>query len=249
MDKFYYGDARIRALEARLVSPPQLERMAAAPDFETAFNILSETPYTENLSKLKHPFDFEELFVLEEKMLKKLMDKLAPGDETIRALTEKDYSFLKRSSSPLIGDLAKHKLDLLNLKTLLRVKSTAKDKAFLAESITDTGFIDKGTLLSLYDKGIQEIISRLNFTVYFPEITEGPDAIDQYGSFQLVEKQADDFIVDKFRKAKYINSGVEPLVGFYMAKQAEIKTLRFIFVCKQSYVGSEQIKERIRVLY
>lgn len=249
MDKFYYGVARARALEARLVSPPQLERMAAAPDFETAFNILSETPYAENLPKLKHPFDFEELFVLEEKTLKELMGILAPGNETIDALMENNYLFLKQSSSLLIRDLANHKIDLLNLKTLLRLRSAAKDKVFLAESIKATGFIDKGTLLSLYDKGIQEIVSRLNFTAYFPEITEGLDAIDQYGSFQLIEKQADDFIVDKFRRAKYINSGVEPLVGFYMAKQAEIKTLRFIFISKQNYVESEQIKERLRVIY
>lgn len=249
MDKFYYGAARIRVLEARLVSPPQLERMAAAPDFETAFNILSETPYAEILPKLKHPFDFEELFVLEEKTLKELMEKLAPGNEIINALVEKDYSFLKRSSSPLIRDLANHKIDLMNLKNLLRVRSAAKDKAFLAESITDTGFIDKETLLSLYDKGIQEVISRLNFTTYFPEINEGLNAIDQYGSFHLIEKQADDFIIDKFRKAKYVNSGAEPLVGFYLAKQAEIKTLRFIFICKQNYVESGQIKARTRVSY
>ncbi len=206
MDKFYYGVARTRALEARLVSPPQLERMAAAPDFETAFNILSETPYAEILPKLKHPFDFEELFVLEEDALKELMDKLAPGNEIVNALMEKNYSLLKQSSSPLVRQMADYKIKLENIRTRLR-------------------------------KG-EKPAPGIEF-----------DFLDLSLPIHLIEKEIDDFIVDKFRKAKYVNSGVEPLVGFYMAKQAEIKTLRFIFISKQNYVESEQVKERLRVIY
>ncbi|MEA3493377.1 MAG: V-type ATPase subunit [Candidatus Margulisiibacteriota bacterium] len=206
MDKFYYGVARIRALEARLVTPPQLERMAVADDFETAFNILSETPYAETLPKLKHPFDFEELFELEKKALVKLMNKLAPGNEIIQALVEDNYSALKNASSPLIRQMANNKIGLEKVRTSLR-------------------------------KG-EKPMPGMEF-----------DFLDLSLPIHLIEKEIDNFIVEKFRKAKYVNSGVEPLVGFYMAKQAEIKTLRFMFICKQNYVKNEQIKERLRVSY
>jgi vacuolar-type H+-ATPase subunit C/Vma6 len=206
MEKYYYGVGRIRALEARFASPLQLERMAAAPDFESAFNVLNETPYSEILPKLKHPFDFEELFEIERKSLEQLLRKLAPKDEIIQAVIEDNYSILRNASSPLIRQMAYYKIELEKIRRELRKGGTPKPSM-------DFNFID----LSL--------------------------------PIHLIEKKIDDFIIDKFRKAKYINSGVEPLVGFYLAKKAEIKTLRFILICKQNFIETEQVKERLRVSY
>ena len=65
MNAYHYGAGRVRALEAKILSPTQLSRMAAASDFEKAFAVLSETTYAEKLPRLKHPFDFEVLCKLE----------------------------------------------------------------------------------------------------------------------------------------------------------------------------------------
>ena len=100
MDEHYYGVGRIRTLETRLLTPGQTERMANAYDFEAAFGVLSETIYAEILPRLKSPFDFEDLCQLELVSLKNLMDRLAPENETVKALFRK--------------------YDHLNLKILLR---------------------------------------------------------------------------------------------------------------------------------
>jgi vacuolar-type H+-ATPase subunit C/Vma6 len=206
MEKYYYGVGRARALEARFVTPLQLERMAAATDFESAFNVLNETPYAEILPKLKHPFDFEELFDLERKSLKELLKKLAPKDEIIQAVIEDNFSILLNTSSPLIRQMANSRIELEKIRTQLRKGETPKPSI-------EFDFLD----LSL--------------------------------PIHLIEKEIDDYIIDKFRKAKYVNSGVEPLVGLYLAKEAEIKTLRFILICKKNYVETRQIKGRLRVSY
>jgi len=206
MEKYYYGAGRIRALEARFASPIQLERMAAAPDFESAFNVLNETPYAEILPRLRHPFDFEEMFEIGRAELEKLMQKLAPKDEIIQAIIEENYPFLFKASSPLIRKLAHFKIEFEKIRTQLRRGETPKPSI------------------------------EFNF-------------LDLSQPLHLIEKAMDDYIIDKFRKAKYVNSGVEPLVGFYLAKKAEIKALRFILICKQNYVGTQQIKERLRVTY
>ncbi|MFH1576219.1 MAG: V-type ATPase subunit [Candidatus Margulisiibacteriota bacterium] len=330
MNEFYYGAGRVRSLEARLLTTAQLERMAAAADFSGAFSVLSETPYAENLPKLKRPFDFEELLELETLSLKQLLDRLAPENIILTALFRKyDYLNLKiqirgyfgqaekfqlfsragtigfdnlrlyvfegineindneivavidtakssykkqhdpqlldmildkhyfaylkmacnLSPSPLIKNLANHQIDLINIKALVRARQLKKDKKFLQAVLLEPGLIGQDTLLDQLDKNLEDIGSRLSFTPYFPAIASGWSQLAENGSVFLLEKLMDDFIIEQFRKAKYLNSGLEPLVGFFLAKEAEIKTLRFILVSKNNYVGSEQIKARLRVNY
>lgn len=313
-----------------MLTSAQMARMAAAADFESAFAVLSETPYAENLSKLKPAFDFEDLVTLELISLKHLMDYLAPENEIIQALFRKYdylnlkillrsffsrgkelehyskagtisfeklklyvfesikeiddkeiieainlakslyeqtkdpqsidsfldkhyYSYLKQalnsSPSQLIKEMVDHQIDTTNIRILLRAQELKKDKKFLEAALLGPGSIDKGLLLELYDKNAQDIIARLNFTPYFPYIAEGIEYFTKNKSFHLLEKLMDDYVIEQFRKAKYLSSGVEPLVGFYLAKEAEIKTLRFVLICKKNRVGSEQIKERLRISY
>jgi V/A-type H+-transporting ATPase subunit C len=339
MDEYHYGVGRIRSLEARMLTPSQLARMAAAADFEESFGVLSETTYSDNLPKLKEPFDFEELCELELLSLKELMDHLAlnhrdsglaPGSEILNALFRKyDYLNLKilirsyfsqkkeielparagtvgfdnlrlyvfegmdevdnqeileaidaakssyeqnrdplrldiildkhyfsrlkqrvgASPSPLIQNLVDHQIDLNNIKTVLRAQELKKDKEFLGTVLLDPGLIDKDILVDLHDKNPQDIILRLSFTPYFPGIAEGIEYYAKNRSFYLLEKLMDNYVIDQFRKAKYISSGIEPLVGFCLAKESEVKTLRFILISKKNYIESEQIKERLRASY
>ncbi len=86
----------MRALEARMVTVAQLQRMTAAADFEAAFSILSETPYADYMAHLRSGFDFEDLLDKERAALKDLMDHLAPGNEIMAALFKKyEYQALK----------------------------------------------------------------------------------------------------------------------------------------------------------
>ncbi|OGC25025.1 hypothetical protein A2291_01760 [candidate division WOR-1 bacterium RIFOXYB2_FULL_42_35] len=257
MEKYYYGTGRTRALEAHLLSPEQLARMSAAGDFAAALAVLSETPYTENLAKLKKSFDFEELCELEQLSLADLLLKLSLGHEFIKALLKKpdrDYydNLLKLSqtiSSPLINRMVKQQLDLINIKTLLRSKELEQSKTEFKPLLLNPGFIDQDRLLKLYDQTLEEIVTKLSFTPYFPSLSDGFKYYKENRSFHLLEKLMANFILQQFKTAKYLGSGLEPLVGFYLAKEAEIKTVRFILICKKNQVPNERIKERLRVSY
>jgi V/A-type H+-transporting ATPase subunit C len=317
-------------LEARLITLAQVARLAAAADFSEAFSVLSETPYSDNLPKLKKPFDFEELCELEYLSLKTLLDRLAPAHEIIAALFKKyDYLNLKillrsylsgtkeigsfakagtiafenlklyvfegikeiadqgiieavdtakeayertqdpqaldlvldkhyfaalkqvcaSSPSPLINELADHWIDLNNIKTLLRAQALNRDKKFLQAALLEPGAIDQDILLDLHDKTPEDIISRLSFTRYFPALATGIEHYAKERSFGLLEKLMDNYIIGQFKKAKYLSSGLEPLVGYYLAKVQEISMLRFILISKKNYIGSDLIKERLRASY
>jgi len=237
MQSYHYAIGRIRALEVRLLSSSQIMRMEAAPNFESAFNLLSETAYAEHLGSLKHPFDFEELCELEMEAVKALMRQLAP--EALKLAR-------RASHSPLVKSLINAKSDLFNLRSLLRFQALGREKASFAAFLRETGLIDRETLLSLYDKKAREMIPRLNHTPYFPGLAEGFEQYANNGSFTLLEKQMDDLILKGFHRAKYLAAGIEPLIGYYLAKESEVKTIRFILVAKKCRLHTERIKERIR---
>ncbi|MFH1826101.1 MAG: V-type ATPase subunit [bacterium] len=234
MAEYNYGAGQVRALEAKMLTAAQLERMAQAADFAAAIAVLQETVYAENFSRIQQAFDFEELVKLELASLKNLMGRLVPEEA------------LFNEQSPLIKNILTAKRDLANIKNLLRTQALKKP---LKEHLTEPGTIGHDILLALQDRSIEDIISRLSFTVYFPFITPGLEHFQKHKSFSLLEKLMDDFVMGLVRQAKYLSSGLEPLVGFYLAKLLEIETLRFILICKKNHVDTEQIKKRVRLSY
>ena len=253
-NSYQYGIGRVRALEAYLMTKQQIERMAGSESFEATFAVLSETPYAETLPRLKTAFDFEELVKLEFIALEDLLLKLSFNHPVIASLfakriyttspfeVDKQYfanlrKACKTTQSPLIKNFIKHMIDSVNLKNLLRSRS--KEELFSA--FIPGGLLDRDLILSLSGKSLDEIISRLEFSPYFPAIKV---------SFpHLFERQLDNFMINEFKRAKYLASGLDPLVGFFLAKENELKTIRFILICKKNSVVSKEINERVRINY
>jgi V/A-type H+-transporting ATPase subunit C len=63
------------------------------------------------------------------------------------------------------------------------------------------------------------------------------------------DRLADDFVLDYVRGAKLISIGIEPLVGYMMAKENEVKIVRIILAGKLAGLSSETIRKRLRQSY
>ncbi|OGC05194.1 hypothetical protein A2276_04565 [candidate division WOR-1 bacterium RIFOXYA12_FULL_43_27] len=252
-EQYHYGVGRVRSLEARLLTSAQLERMSQAESFEAALAVLAETPYSETLTELKQAFDPEELYQLEWMKLKKLLRGLSLGHPFIAALLNKPagsdtkleqeyYGRLKKAGratgSALIYNWILFRIDLINLKTLLRLREQKKEKEAFLKSMLEPGSIDRETLLGLFDKSEAELAAQLAYTNYAPDITKA-----------LASRKLDDFCVGRLKRAKYLNSGLEPLVGFYLAKESELRAIRFLLIGKKNFIGSEDLSSRIGTVY
>ena len=91
-----YAVGRLRALEARMLNESQVTRMVEASDLQSAFQVLSETPYAEKIDRLPPPFDFEDLLKQGLISVQRLLDALAPRDEILDIIFKKyDYHNLK----------------------------------------------------------------------------------------------------------------------------------------------------------
>jgi V/A-type H+-transporting ATPase subunit C len=55
--------------------------------------------------------------------------------------------------------------------------------------------------------------------------------------------------MDFIKKAKQVSFGVEPLIGYIIAKETEIKIIRIIMVGKLNNIAPNIIRERLRDAY
>lgn len=234
MVKFAYAVGRIRAIEARMLDTGHILRMADAAGFESAFNILTDTHYSEKIDKLERAFDFETLFKLELEHTRELLLELAPQNELIEII------------------FAKYEPDLDDTHYLTRLGQAALKHDLPLFTKYARGFIALTTIKNkaLKEKlDIEEMIDRYLYSDYGTAVKPGFEEFKKSGSLHVLEREIDNTLMEVIRRAKYLVFGIEPLLGYAIAKEIEVKNLRMIMVLKLMQVKTEYIKERIRNSY
>ncbi|MFH1387634.1 MAG: V-type ATPase subunit [bacterium] len=235
MVEFTYAVGRIRALEAQLLDESQIIRLVDAKDFETAFLVLRENAnYAEKIDRLPDSFDLEALLENELLWTKSLLADLAPGNKFLTVLWKKydpsltlnEYlAILKKSLGqecpPLFTKYVRGYIILHQLRTDIL-----------------NGQADLNTAQNKY-----------KYTDYDRVISVGLEQYKKTGSLFALEREIDDHLTDAVKKARYCSFGIEPLIGFLIAKEMEIKILRLILVAKKMQVKTDKIKERLRHSY
>ncbi|RKZ02248.1 MAG: hypothetical protein DRQ10_00360 [Candidatus Hydrothermota bacterium] len=147
-------------------------------------------------------------------------------------------------SSVFLKFYRKAEIDLINFKTLVRVK------AFSHADISRVYFVEGGTIsVGEYRRALSDSLEsiphRFFTTPYYKILEDGINFYKRTKSFSRLEKLFDDFLVEILRLTRYIDLGPEPLIAYLFAKFNEIKVLRMIFVGKLNRISKEKIKERL----
>lgn len=146
-------------------------------------------------------------------------------------------------------DYIKSSIDLTNIRTLIRVKMQDKPLNFLKIVLLEGGDLKVDTLINLYNDSFENIISKLSSTKYKNVVKEGLEEFLSNGKLTLFEKLFEDYLMSLIKNAKYVHFGAEPLFGYILAKETEIKIIRSIMVAKLNNVQSSVIRERLRDIY
>ncbi len=128
-----------------------------------------------------------------------------------------------------------------NIKIALRAAHTKKSQDFLEKSLCSCASLSKKDLLAACAQG--NIEGFLRETTYRGAL----DALAQ--SNAAFEKYCDDALLDFASSAKWKSFGVEPVIAFYLAREAEVKSLRILISCKRIGVPAQEIRKRVRQLY
>ncbi|MBU2617563.1 MAG: V-type ATP synthase subunit C [Euryarchaeota archaeon] len=143
-------------------------------------------------------------------------------------------------------ELLRMYIDMANIKMLVRAKKLGKSKGLLSFALLENGSLLKDDLLRMYDKSSDAMIDELRRSKYGEIIAEGGE---YYENLLGLEKLFDDMIMEHVKKAKYVTFGLEPLVGYIIAKENEAKLIRTILTGKLNKIPDGRIKEMVREVY
>ena len=148
-----------------------------------------------------------------------------------------------------IDNLVKAMIDSTNIRTLLRIKKQKKGRDFASEVIVDGGAIESSKLIALLNESPENIMSKLQSTIYSDLVKEGFEGYIETESESLLEKLSYNYIMDLMKDSKLVTFGPEKILSYIYAKETEIKIIRIIMVGKLNNIAEEVIRERLRDIY
>ncbi|MCD5390905.1 V-type ATP synthase subunit C [candidate division NPL-UPA2 bacterium] len=208
----------------------------------------------EKLRKIMEGEDYSEL----PDELRTAVDKSEKGfEETgdpqmIDIILDKEmYSlFHERSSgNPFLKEYFQISADLTNIRIFLRVRALRKERDFFEEVFLEGGKLELSFFLRLYGEPIDNFASALSPTAYGQLVSQGIKYWKENGSWSKLERLSDNHILNFLGRAKHIVFGLEPLIGYLLARENEIKMLRMIMVGKLNKLEGELIRSNLRDTY
>ena len=152
----------------------------------------------------------------------------------------------ERTKVPLMQELMRYLVFYADVKTALRAARTHKDKAFLDLAVCGVPGTDTQGLKRAAAGGMEELTAFLEQKDCLGS-RKAMEQLDQSPS--AFEKWVDDGLLDIARRGKRVTMGPEPLIGYLMAKEAEIKTMHILLSGLRAGQEEESIRERLRELY
>ena len=200
--------------------------------------------------------DFRDIDSIVADALKIISDQMVeePNPQLIdlmldKCLYELMYKLAKQSKSNFLIDFISAQIDIVNLRTFFRIRVMGFGRDYLAKVIFPNGKLDLDFYGRYFEEPLETIADKLWATDYHKAIQEGLESYVKTKSFTKLERLTDDFMLDIAKKGKYVAFGIEPLVGYLMAKENEVKIIRIIMVGKINSIPNDIIRERLRDVY
>ena len=160
-----------------------------------------------------------------------------------KAALEAIYEAGKRSGEPIIEDYADTTVAIADIKIAVRSQKTGKSADFMRSAMAECAGVNVEQLIRAALAGADEIAQYLEGTSY----AGGAEALRESPS--AFERWCDNRMIETLKPQKYETFSVGPLLGYLIARENEIKTVRIILTGKQNGFPDDAIRERIRETY
>ncbi|MCF6096119.1 V-type ATP synthase subunit C [Thermovorax subterraneus] len=166
-----------------------------------------------------------------------------------RALYEELIELTKEIGHEFLKDYLVALVDLINIKTMVRLKYMESDLKALEKSLLPGGTIEQAFFEKYFKEPVQSLVDALSSSRYAKVVKEGLENWISTGSPATYEKLSDDFLLGILKKGIYKPYGLETVAGYIGAKENEIKILRVLMVGKINGISEDVIRERLRDVY
>ena len=172
--------------------------------------------------------------------------------ERIEMILDRVYYtlFLENLSvNPFLEEYARRRIDLINLRTFWRVQLMEWPEEKLAVSLLPGGTIEKTFFTTNFATPIADLMPKLTDDAYRRILREALSAYRSKKDLSVLDRLADDLLIQHLRKGKYYCFGLEPLVGYIAAKENEVTRLRVILHGKEKSLPADSLRELFRRSY
>lgn len=243
---FFNAKLLLKANLARYKIPFNFSDYLAAPGFM-------------DIEKLKELI-FESRASRQPGFLEKAIIRIMKNKEIEKKPVEIDYlldreyfSYLLELAAQLgsnfLGELGALWIDLYNLRAFFRIKAFTHQKIFLEKFLAPGGRQSPDKLEKLFHEDWESFVLFLKNSGGFSALSEGVSYFLKEKDTGQLEKIILDLEMGQIKKAKFFTFGVEPLVGYSLAKEREIKNLKIIFTAKKNGLAPAKITNLLGEAY
>jgi len=139
--------------------------------------------------------------------------------------------------------------DLINIRTFLRVRKIDESFEFLKDLLLPGSELGEDFFFDIMKEPVEHIVDMLTSKKYSRVVKQGVEAFLNTGSLSTYERLMDDFLLSFVKASRWNPLGIEPVIGYLLAKENEIRIIRIIMVGKINNLPSQTIRERLRDVY
>ena len=159
------------------------------------------------------------------------------------------FTVSNKRNNDFIKKLFIKRVDLTNIKSLLRVKKFGEGYEFLKDLLLPKGNLNFLFFSKAMDETLEQLVNSTQYGEYAKVLTEGIQAFIKNGNLTVYERLMDDYLLDFIKAHKNNPFGIEAIVGYLLAKENELKLVRMIMVGKTNNIPNDRVRERLRDVY
>lgn len=138
---------------------------------------------------------------------------------------------------PFLREFFQMKIDLENIRNFVRCQRFGVD---FAKVYLEGGTIDLKTFETSRGESLETLSHAVQTRNYSQVVEEGLKQYEETQRLTLYEKLTEDFLIEYVKRAKMVTLGIEPLLGYILAKEREVKQIRLILLGKLKGVDIEK---------
>lgn len=202
--------------------------------------------------------EFEEIFEQEDylrfpRYLQDAVEAAVLGYYENKDIREIDYAIdrveaafrvrrARELNSVFVLSLARIRIDLHNIKTLLRLKMAEREdrRFFLPE-----GFVDRDKFVQGLETPYEAVTALFYATPYGELLDESIAYLRAEQSFLRLEQKCEDYLMGFLKATHELAAGPQPVVAYMLMKEAEIRTVRMMLIGKKNGLGSKLMLDRL----
>ncbi len=155
----------------------------------------------------------------------------------------------RNGGNEFIIDYVRLQIDIINLKSFVRIREMRKAWDFFTQVFINGGRIQDKLFIAGYDDPYEVFAEKLIPYGLSVPMAEGGIMLRETGRFTALERLCDNRLIDFAKAAKYVSFGAEPLAAYLIAKETEIRTVRIIMTGLLQGLAKEAMSERARDTY